>query len=163
MEGMKEKRPTKVKPRAGATRCPFCHDDVHAAESAVCQDCLARHHPACWQESGSCASCSSENQLQSAPRDFTDLVVREPSREKIESEAEVYAPPSDDVKTKRCAWDESPWGHCEEPGTHGTGFTPTLFCQDHANRYKKFMVVAFVVLPFLLLLMGGMGAYYYAV
>lgn len=40
-----------------ANRCPFCHDDARHSPSAACERCLARHHPACWDEAGRCSSC----------------------------------------------------------------------------------------------------------
>lgn len=43
--------------RGSPARCPYCHDGIEdPAESLVCQACLARHHPACWE--GKCASCA---------------------------------------------------------------------------------------------------------
>ncbi|MBX3466499.1 MAG: hypothetical protein KF878_06330 [Planctomycetes bacterium] len=42
---------------ASPTRCPFCHDEASAAGSVACQGCLARHHAACWDEGGRCATC----------------------------------------------------------------------------------------------------------
>lgn len=49
----------------GLHRCPYCHDDVAAAESVACQGCLARHHGSCWEESGRCATCSGAVVLRS--------------------------------------------------------------------------------------------------
>ncbi len=40
-----------------ANRCPYCHEDVEAKQSVVCQKCLSRHHGACWREAGSCSAC----------------------------------------------------------------------------------------------------------
>jgi hypothetical protein len=48
----------------GATRCPYCHAQVEAAERAqarVCEACLARHHAECW--AGACASCGGARAL----------------------------------------------------------------------------------------------------
>lgn len=51
-------------PRAGATRCPFCHDECVAGQDAcACADCLSRHHTACWEEASGCSSCRSANRL----------------------------------------------------------------------------------------------------
>ncbi|MEZ6185437.1 MAG: hypothetical protein R3F62_10555 [Planctomycetota bacterium] len=51
-------------------RCPYCHDGCTPAESVACRDCLARHHSACWEERGRCASCSSIHKLVSdSPRE----------------------------------------------------------------------------------------------
>ena len=56
------------RPRSGATRCPYCHDECGASQSAcACADCLSRHHVACWDEAGRCSSCGSTNRLQAAP------------------------------------------------------------------------------------------------
>lgn len=48
------------------SRCPYCHDDVPAAaeDGVVCATCLARHHEACWQETGRCASCRHGERLR---------------------------------------------------------------------------------------------------
>ncbi|MCA8922906.1 MAG: hypothetical protein KDD82_13915 [Planctomycetes bacterium] len=51
-----------------ANRCPFCHDGVTPRESVVCKTCLARHHEACWGESGACASCQGSERLRSLPK-----------------------------------------------------------------------------------------------
>jgi hypothetical protein len=47
-------------------RCPFCHGDVRveARDWVACRDCLARHHEACWRESGRCATCGREELLE---------------------------------------------------------------------------------------------------
>jgi hypothetical protein len=48
-------------------RCPYCRDDVDSAtDHRVCQGCLARHHGACWEESGRCAACSGTRALETA-------------------------------------------------------------------------------------------------
>ncbi len=40
------------------TRCPYCHDDCAPEdENVVCNECLARHHQAWWDETGKCGSC----------------------------------------------------------------------------------------------------------
>lgn len=41
-------------------RCPFCHEDISPGEEAktLCNDCMAVHHEACWEEHGGCSSCS---------------------------------------------------------------------------------------------------------
>lgn len=44
-------------------RCPFCHEGAEAEGSVACQGCLARHHEACWNESGRCGSCGSQQGL----------------------------------------------------------------------------------------------------
>jgi membrane-associated protease RseP (regulator of RpoE activity) len=52
--------------RVNANRCPFCHDDVVRdadTENVVCGGCLARHHSACWEESGSCSACGASRPL----------------------------------------------------------------------------------------------------
>jgi hypothetical protein len=48
----------------GANRCPFCHEQVQAKEWVACAACLARHHEACWAESGRCATCRYETKLR---------------------------------------------------------------------------------------------------
>jgi hypothetical protein len=47
-------------------RCPFCHDGIAAeADWLACRQCLARHHAACWRETGRCASCTGDEPLVS--------------------------------------------------------------------------------------------------
>lgn len=47
------------------SRCPFCHADAGVAASrGVCANCLARHHDACWSESGRCAACAHQVRLE---------------------------------------------------------------------------------------------------
>ncbi len=48
-----------VRVRGGGGRCPYCHDACGAEQdNVVCNDCLARHHAACWVEAGDrCAGC----------------------------------------------------------------------------------------------------------
>jgi hypothetical protein len=50
-------------------RCPFCHDRIEADGEpwVACSACLARHHPECWTEASSCASCRSASALVAAP------------------------------------------------------------------------------------------------
>jgi hypothetical protein len=57
-----------VRAVASPVRCPFCHGDVEARESAwvACWGCLARHHPECWDELGRCASCGHDRFLPAA-------------------------------------------------------------------------------------------------
>lgn len=67
MEDSKQRPPARVKPQAGATRCPFCHAGCEPeAEVVVCRACLSRHHAACWAEGGACASCQGREGLSSA-------------------------------------------------------------------------------------------------
>ena len=60
---------TRSRTTAGATRCPFCHDECEAAaEVVVCRTCLSRHHAECWSEGGACASCSAGEYLDAPSR-----------------------------------------------------------------------------------------------
>lgn len=56
--------------RVARTRCPFCREDALSTQAAVaCEACLARHHAACWSESGSCGACGHRTPLiRAAPR-----------------------------------------------------------------------------------------------
>jgi len=73
----KNTTPTRVQPQAGATRCPFCHDECPPdAEVAVCRTCLSRHHAECWSEGGACASCSASEFLD-APGEAQELAAVE--------------------------------------------------------------------------------------
>jgi hypothetical protein len=51
-----------VRVDASPLRCPFCHASVAAValDWVACKACLARHHAACWSESGACASCGDQ-------------------------------------------------------------------------------------------------------
>jgi hypothetical protein len=52
-------------------RCPFCHDALAPASDdwVACAGCLARHHPACWRESGACGTCGWQRSLAPAPEE----------------------------------------------------------------------------------------------
>lgn len=54
-----EPEPVGARPRAGGTRCPFCREEAapDAGDVVACTECLSRHHAACWDEHGACASC----------------------------------------------------------------------------------------------------------
>lgn len=56
----------RVHTKQSPLRCPFCHEsvDVEAGDVVVCEGCLARHHGACWAESGACSACQATNGLQ---------------------------------------------------------------------------------------------------
>lgn len=58
---------TRVEPRGGPTRCPYCHEVCEATDDAcACVSCLARHHRACWAEAGGCASCRATARLETS-------------------------------------------------------------------------------------------------
>ena len=54
-----------IKLEASPVRCPFCHDGIDVGGEAwvACAGCLARHHDACWGESGACGSCGHRERL----------------------------------------------------------------------------------------------------
>lgn len=80
-ERKKNTTPTRRNAEAGATRCPFCHDECSvAAEVAVCRACLSRHHAECWNEGGACASCSSSEYLD-APTEGEELAEAQQQQE----------------------------------------------------------------------------------
>ena len=63
-----------------AQRCPYCHESIAVDEDAwiACAQCLGRHHQSCWDESGSCSSCSHTHGLPNqalvqAPLDLAPL------------------------------------------------------------------------------------------
>ncbi|MCO5170592.1 MAG: hypothetical protein M9894_30030 [Planctomycetes bacterium] len=65
---MKEEAPRDragVKVEGSLVRCPYCHTDVEPAADAwvACAGCMARHHGACWDERGACASCGALDRL----------------------------------------------------------------------------------------------------
>jgi hypothetical protein len=48
-------------------RCPYCHTDLAQGEERVaCERCGAWHHPACWEEAGSCSACQHDSAAQAA-------------------------------------------------------------------------------------------------
>lgn len=49
----------------GLQRCPFCHEalEPERTEWVACSQCLARHHPGCWEEGGACSSCGNDQTL----------------------------------------------------------------------------------------------------
>jgi hypothetical protein len=55
--------------RLATSRCPFCHEDVEptAPETVACASCLARHHPACWDEGRVCSACGASERLVREP------------------------------------------------------------------------------------------------
>lgn len=70
MEDSKQRPPARVEPRAGATRCPFCHAGCEPdGDVVVCRTCLSRHHAACWAEGEACASCQGREGLSAAVAD----------------------------------------------------------------------------------------------
>lgn len=67
-----------VKIDGSPTRCPFCHEGVDTSEKGwvACGGCMARHHEACWDERGACASCRGVRRLVAEERRAaTDLEV----------------------------------------------------------------------------------------
>lgn len=77
------KKSTRDSVHLKANRCPYCHDRVEIDKSIVCQQCLTRHHDACWVEGGHCSSCGCGNALSlikepEAVPTIEQLVGREP-------------------------------------------------------------------------------------
>lgn len=73
----KHERPGSVPPvesrddvRVQHNRCPYCHDDVRAADEdvRVCAACLARHHKPCWSELRRCSACGAQRCLRRRAR-----------------------------------------------------------------------------------------------
>jgi hypothetical protein len=58
-------------------RCPFCHDALDREREAwlACGSCLARHHAACWEESGRCATCRDPVALTRNPSRVSPVYV----------------------------------------------------------------------------------------
>ncbi len=62
---MKEGSQSGPRPRPGATRCPYCHDECAATgDECVCAECLSRHHRRCWDEGSGCSSCRGTRRLE---------------------------------------------------------------------------------------------------
>jgi hypothetical protein len=62
--------PTRDDVQLPTNRCPFCHDEIviEAVDWVSCHRCQARHHDACWSESGACGSCGEKRMLAPTPR-----------------------------------------------------------------------------------------------
>jgi hypothetical protein len=87
----------KIKVHNKPNRCPYCHSGCSPDdENIVCNDCLARHHRECWEESGACVTCSSTNAMTVTPAIET---AKKPARER----SPVNAIDLRDVKAERAA------------------------------------------------------------
>lgn len=77
----KDRQGARVRPQAGATRCPYCHDEcAPEADVAVCRGCLSRHHAACWEEGAACASCGAGEFLSAPAEGAREVVEATPTR-----------------------------------------------------------------------------------
>lgn len=107
-------------------RCPYCHDDVGPEDCVVCQDCLTRHHPECWEEGLRCSSCSSENKMvsstkrQNAPSYKPDEIVPE-----IDDEGRV-------PEEKQCSREG-----CELRGAMYAHYSDDRLCLVHARKFDR--------------------------
>jgi hypothetical protein len=89
------------------TRCPFCKGEIEDLKQVVaCAACGARHHGACHQENGRCATCGSEDVLvpRAAPVALARVKREEPPRGSFitverEGDALVYTWPVRDTAT----------------------------------------------------------------
>lgn len=113
--------------RVVAHRCPYCREDVPAAEGVVCRDCLTRHHPGCWDEGRRCSSCGSEHALRPARPPLSDARVRELLGGHGYGEDEVNAwLAAPRAGTERCRW-----AACAAPATAQLG--GVAYCEPHAR------------------------------
>ncbi len=64
-----EEQPPEVAVKVATNRCPYCHDDVEVAapDWVACRACQARHHQACWNESGACGACGEARYVSDGP------------------------------------------------------------------------------------------------
>ena len=131
--------------KLAVSRCPYCRDDVAAEGSAVCEGCLARHHPACWDEAGACSACGSASRLERAQRRPMGGRVHDP---------EWDTPPPAPVE---CAW-----VGCERPNTWAVGDEGLArWCEAHARQTAangvllRLVVSAVLAVPGVFLLMIG--------
>ena len=131
--------------KVNAHRCPYCRDDVTAAESVVCRDCLTRHHPACWDEPAKCSSCGSTARLASERPPLTDERVGELLREHGYSEAEVAA----HLARQRVGLALCAMGDCVQPGSWTFGPGAARLCEGHARTQNRQMTW----------LVGGLSAF----
>jgi hypothetical protein len=58
--------------KAGAKRCPYCHDSLSAEAAVACTACLAPHHEDCWDETGRCANCGAGERYAHVERTVAD-------------------------------------------------------------------------------------------
>lgn len=132
-----------------ANRCPFCRDDVAPTESVVCQSCLTRHHPDCWDEAGQCSSCSSQIRLQagqvSSPRVITDAdITRILEKEGYRSEEIMAYLSQRDEAEESCGWDG-----CSRAAKASSVLGSTSLCLIHARRSARLGQLFFLALTFL--------------
>jgi len=119
--------------KVSAHRCPYCRDDVPAAESVVCQDCLTRHHPACWDEAAKCSSCGATARLASERPPLTDARVGELLRNHGYTEAEVAAY----LARQRVGLAPCAIGDCVHPGSWTFGPGAARLCEAHARSQHR--------------------------
>ena len=134
-----------------ANRCPYCRDDVLAEQSVVCQTCLTRHHPECWDEAGRCSSCSSQTRLQlgkASLRVISEADVQRALQKEgyRREEIKAYFKPSANKYGKNCAW-----GECQASATAKSISGGTDLCQIHARTSRqmaRLMFLAMAVIAF---------------
>ena len=98
--------PERTDVRVATNRCPFCHDDIliEGSDWVACFCCQARHHHACWDESGACGSCGETRAVGEISRDLkreepravalptlSELDAMDRSLERAEANLEVAA------------------------------------------------------------------------
>ncbi len=77
-------------------RCPFCHEDLAAADRTLiagCADCGARAHLDCTREHGACAACGGSNLLLPAEAQAVPARARPAMRRKGAPSAARGQPP----------------------------------------------------------------------
>jgi len=125
--------------KLAVSRCPYCRDDVAAEGSAVCEGCLTRHHPACWDEAARCSSCGSTSRLQRAQPGQARGPIHDP---------EWYMPPPAPVQ---CVW-----VGCERPNTWSLGAGPARWCEEHARSKAALRLLILLVVSALLAIPGAL-------
>jgi len=134
--------------KVNAHRCPYCHDDVAAADGVVCRDCLTRHHPACWDEAAKCSSCGSTTRLATERPPLTDALITEALTARGYSEAEVAAHLAHRPQQFPCAA-----ANCSARPDWLLGKLP--FCEEHAKESQRNRVLLHAGLAALLTVLSG--------
>lgn len=127
-------------------RCPYCRDDVRPIESVVCQACLTRHHPDCWDEAGRCSSCSSEVPMQAGRVESPRIITEEDIKRILEKEGyrseeiAAYLEQRDEEAGEECGW-----GGCHDRARFRSVLGSNELCLKHARRSahlgKEFFLV----------------------
>lgn len=159
--------------RVKSNRCPYCHDDVEASGSVVCQDCLTRHHPECWNEGLHCSSCSSPNKLVSSSEpqkieveaktdqsahwdDFgrPDLAVQEARRIQQDHGTDSRHTSGDAFNGSVPSELQCTKEDCQRMGAMYSAYSEDRLCPGHAQTHDRRIRVTRALVFFAVILLG---------